>query len=55
MLRQLAAADSKDLCNCDLRRSGTRDIASVQENKITLGDGANNFPFGLRRAGNELA
>ena len=55
MFRQLAVADSEDLGNCDLRRAGTRDIAGVHEDKISLGDGANNFPFGLRRAGNQLA
>ena len=55
MFRQLAVADSEDLGNCDLRRTGTRNIAGGHENKITLGDGANNFPFGPGRAGNQLA
>jgi hypothetical protein len=54
MFCQLAAADSEDLGDGDLRRTGTRGIAGVQENKITLGNSANNFPIGTWRAGNQL-
>ena len=55
MFRQFPVADSEDFGNRDLRRTGTRDIAGVHEDKITFGDGANNFPFGLGRSGNQLA
>ena len=48
MLRQLTVTDSEDLGNRDLRRAGTCGISGVHENKITLGDVANNFPFGPR-------
>ena len=36
MFRQFPVADSEDFGNRDLRRTGTRDIADVHEDKITV-------------------